>query len=115
MILTRKRLAALAATVSTLAVVVPAASASAQVPAFPGVGSLSAPGFGGLGFPSFPTPAPETFSGVGARIATVIGPVITGGVLAQGPGAGGQVAAAAPQAIALLSNTAGPTVAVGSG
>jgi hypothetical protein len=100
----RRRLAALAATVSSLAVVLPASSASAQTPALPPLPTL----------PAF-TPPPLSFVAPSVHVATVIGPTIIGSVVMEGPGAAGQVAAGAPQAISLLSNTGGPTVASGFG
>jgi hypothetical protein len=51
----------------------------------------------------------------GLRVSTIVGPTITGGNVVQTAGAGGQSAAAAPQAIALLSTTAGGTMAFGTG
>jgi hypothetical protein len=101
---TRKRLAALAAAASALAIGVPAATANAQVP-----GGVTA--FPAIPYPSLPA-IPVVTGGL-TRVAVVIGPAIAGGVIAQGPGAGGQTSAAAPQAISLLSQTAGPTVAAG--
>jgi hypothetical protein len=113
--LTGKRLAALAATVaalaatvSTLAIGIPAAGASAALPAtLPGLPSLSVPGLPALALP------PLSFSDPSARVSSVVGPTITDSIVSEGPGAAGQVAAAAPQSISLLSTTAGPTIANG--
>jgi hypothetical protein len=111
--LTRRRLAALAATVSTMAVAFPVASASAAIPAFPTGLPFPVPSYPATGLPAF-SPPPLSFTGPSVHIANVIGPTIIGSVVMEGPGAAGQVAAGAPQAISLLSTTAGPTVANGT-
>ena len=106
---TRKRLAALAATVSALAIGAPAATANAQVPGFStGVGALP-----GTFFPTVPVPTVGTIPVAGGitRVGVVVGPLVAGGALYEAAGAGGQVTAAAPQAITLLSQTGGPTYA----
>jgi hypothetical protein len=92
----RRRLAALAATVSSLAFAVPATTASAQLPALPTLPTTPLPAFNPVGL-SFVAPT--------VHIATVLGPTIIGSVVMEGPGAAGQVAAGAPQAISLLSNS----------
>jgi hypothetical protein len=54
-----------------------------------------------------------SFTGPSVHIATVLGPTIIGSVVFEGPGAAGQVAAGAPQAISLLSTQGGGTAALG--
>jgi hypothetical protein len=92
--LTRKRLAAVAASFSVGATCLPLGAASAAV--------------------SRPSMKPHQSNPTGVRITTVVGPKIYGTTVVQGKGAGGQDAAAAPQAITLLSNTAGGQIAVGT-
>src|ERR1700716_3047367 len=94
---TRKRFA-LATAVSTMAIAGPVASASAATPFFPAALPLTLPHLPATGFPAF-TPTPLAFTGPSVHIATVIGPTIIGSVVFNGPGAAGQVAAGAPQAI----------------
>jgi hypothetical protein len=101
---TRKR-SALAAAVTTMAIAGPVAGASAATPVLPA--ALPA-----TGLPAFTFP-PLSFTAPSVHIATVIGPTIIGSIVFEGPGAAGQVAAGAPQAISLLSTQGGGTAALG--
>jgi hypothetical protein len=96
-----KRLAALAATASILAIGVPVAGASAAVPV-------------GLTSHRVAASAPQARSAVTDSGPTIIGPRISGGTVTQGLAAGLQFSStSAPQAISLLSSNAGGTVASG--
>jgi hypothetical protein len=112
---TRHRLVALGAAVSTLAIGVPVAGASATAPAF------NAPPLPVPSFPGFPLPAPGqtfSFSGSGLQIATSVGSAIIGKVVSFGQFGNEQIAVApgVPFALALGSNNpTGSTIANGLG
>ena len=96
-----KRVAALAATASILALGVPVAGASAAVPT-------------GLASHRVTASAPQARPAVTDSGPTIIGPRISGGTVTQGLAAGLQFSSSsAPQAISVLSGNAGGTVAGG--
>jgi hypothetical protein len=97
-----RRLAVLLGAVGAIAAAGPVASASAQTPTLP---ATTLPAF---------TPGVLSFVGPSAHIANVLGPTIVGAIVFEGPGAAGQVAAGAPQAISLLSTMGGGTGAFGT-
>jgi hypothetical protein len=100
--LIRKRLAALAAAVSILAIGIPVAGASAAVP----TGLTSHRGV--------TASAPQAHPAATDSGPTIIGPRISGGTATQGLAADLQFSSSsAPQAISLLSSNAGGTVASG--
>jgi hypothetical protein len=113
--LTRHRLAALAATASTLAIGLPVADASAALPALP----ARLPSLPVVSFPGFPLPAPGqtfSFSGSGLQIATSVGPAIIGKVLSIPQLGNPQIAVAPGVPIALTlgaNNPTGSTIANG--